>query len=331
MKYLFIPVIAILLISCNESSQIDTYQNRRNNIVNITKLIHKIDLGDIYVSDFAVPYDAGNNIVVCDLKSYDKPINVFDGDSYKHIVSFGEIGQGPKEITRLSNVTWFEKEKEMLVQDVGKMLLYAYNLDSVMVNSSYSPIEKYILNPAECPSEYFMMNDSVSYCRTMITTGVNAHNQSTGIWNMKTGDIDLLEYNHPDIHAKRFYLAVSFDDGIYAECNYKYDMISIFDIKGNLKKNIFGPQWGKTHLQCHSGATFTKDYLVTVYNGQEYEDCLPSRKCLVFSKSGDYIATLDIDYNILNMCYDTHNDRLVFTFNDDIQLGYLDLKEIKLK
>ncbi|MBP5365631.1 MAG: hypothetical protein J6Y82_06885 [Bacteroidales bacterium] len=108
-------------------------------------------------------------------------------------------------------------------------------------------------------------------------------------------------------------------------------MISLFDLKGNHKMNIYGPQWGRTHLDCFGKPTFTKDYLIALYNGEIYEQYLPTHKCLVFSKSGDYLATLELEYKTNTLCYDAENDRLIFTFDDVIQFGYLNLSDLNFE
>lgn len=51
-------------------------------------------------------------------------------------------------------------------------------------------------------------------------------------------------------------------------------------------------------------------------------------KLLVFDLEGDHLSTLDVGYAILSFCYDAENNRLLFTFDDEIQFGYLDLGNI---
>ena len=50
---------------------------------------------------------------------------------------------------------------------------------------------------------------------------------------------------------------------------------------------------------------------------------------MIFTKMGDYIATLETGYRITCISYDSEADRIVFTFDDEIQFGYLDLESIK--
>lgn len=49
---------------------------------------------------------------------------------------------------------------------------------------------------------------------------------------------------------------------------------------------------------------------------------------MVFDLDGNYLKTLDVGYDILSMCYDDEQNRLIMNFNDDIQIGYLDLDDL---
>lgn len=49
---------------------------------------------------------------------------------------------------------------------------------------------------------------------------------------------------------------------------------------------------------------------------------------LVFDLKGNYLKTIEIGYNILEFCYDEENNRIIMSFDDDIQLGYLELGNI---
>ena len=330
-KKSIIATSLLLIVGCNNSTETEIYQSSRDNIIDVKSYIHEIDLGNVYVGNSSRPSLINDYLVISDFKAFDKPINLFDRKTYKYMTSFGEVGQGPKEITSLGDVAWNGETHEIYVTDHGKQVILAYELDSVLSNNKdYYPIEKYHLNNTRFPSDYYYINDSVSYCRTIEPIGNNDFAPSTGVWNMKTGSIKTMKYNHPSCEKKRFMLAVSYADNIYAECNVLYDLISFFDLNGNLIKNIYGPEWGDNNLHFFGVSTFTKDYLITAYNGDVYEKHTPNHYCMVFSKEGEYTATLDLGYNTGFFCYDEQNDRLIFSFDDVIQFGYLNLEEIKL-
>ena len=42
---------------------------------------------------------------------------------------------------------------------------------------------------------------------------------------------------------------------------------------------------------------------------------------------GNYLKTLETGYKIARFCYDRDNNRILLSMDDDIQFGYLDMKE----
>ena len=331
LKALFLLALLVPISGCNRNTETEIYQSSRDNMLDVKHLIHEIDLGDVMVGQFAGTIIGGDYMFVFDYHAMDDAINIFDRNTYKHLVSFGETGQGPKEITRIGEPLFNRETHELYVPDFGKYVILAYNTDSVLVDKKYPPYVKFKFKSDIFGSEYYFVNDTLSYCRAIRPIGTNDFAAMVGKYNMKTGEMKTLEYLHPDVRKKRIMLAVSFADGIYAECNYFDDLISIFDLEGNLKKNIYGPHWGtndNTYTFVHP--VFTNNYLASAYNGEDYDEHKPTKMCMIFTKSGDYVATLNIGYNIISMCYDDRNDRLIFNFNDEIQFGYLDIRDLNL-
>lgn len=54
-------------------------------------------------------------------------------------------------------------------------------------------------------------------------------------WNMATGEIVLMKYEHPDIKKKRMSFAISVEHGLYVECYSYHDLMSICTLDGELK------------------------------------------------------------------------------------------------
>lgn len=331
MKNLFFLVLILCLLGCKEGSNKEIYQSRRDNIVNVKSLIKEIDLDDVLIGSISEPYSMGDFLVIGDYKSVDKMIHLFDGNKYKYLASVGDFGQGPKEITNLGNVVWNEKMNEIYVTDHGKLQVFGFSLDSIMNKEDYKPFVKIKLNASSFPNDYVYINDTLSYGTFINPTSSSTFIQSTGTWNMNTGEIKLLEYNHPDIEKKRISLAVSMENQLYAECNSRCDLISIFDLRGNLIRNIYGPKWGEGSKGSYfTRCLFARDYLIALYDGNEYAKHSQPTQCQIFTKEGDYVKTLETDSQILRFCYDKINNRLIFCFNDEIQYGYLDLNELLL-
>jgi hypothetical protein len=117
-------------------------------------------------------------------------------------------------------------------------------------------------------------------------------------------------------------------------CYSDHDLITVCDLDGNLKYNVYGPKWNseKTRKSYLNGALFCGDKLFTTYNGEisfihgerGLETSKPT-KFLVFNTDGDYLQTLETGYRIGAFCYDRENNRLIMSLYDEIQFAYLDL------
>ncbi|MBP5366783.1 MAG: hypothetical protein J6Y82_12835 [Bacteroidales bacterium] len=324
--------IAAILGSCNKpADSIDVHQSSRDNVIDVRSLIHGIDLGDGMFNRSSFPVMAGKYLVIGDYLNDENAFCLFDGDNYKYIKSFGRVGQGPNEIVSLASFAWNKYSQEFCLIDEEGPNVYACNLDSIVSNPDYTITEKYKTFRGRMPSEFFFVDDTTAYCVAYLLLDEYTADRATGIWHTLTGEIDCMQYVRPDVPKRHFVIAVSPADDLYAECHFLCDFISIFDMKGNLIRNIFGPDWGTDDLDCFCSAIYTKDYLVTAYNGVNYKERKPVQRCVIFSKTGDYVATLNLGYATDGMCYDEKYNRLIFTFNDEIQLGYLNLDDLDLK
>ena len=328
--YAAIAMLSFLSVSCSKNTETELYQSSRDNIINAKALIHRIDLGDVFVGQYSYSSVYDDFIVLTDSRSYDKLINVFDKNTFEHIISFGDYGEGPAELINIGEPIWNAEAREFYVPDYSKYVYLAYNFDSLLSNANYKPYEKFKIKTDKISTNLNFLSDTFSIGMCIRPIGTNDFAPLTSIVDLKTGEMKTFNYIHPDIHKKRFDLAVSYDDNLIAECAANYDLISLLDMKGNLIKNIYGPQWGTTPLCCFGTSIFTKKYLVALYNGDIWEEHTPDRKCIIFTKQGDYIATLNLEYATNSVCYDADNDRLIFSFNDEIQFGYLNIGELNL-
>lgn len=330
MKFLYL-ISSLLLVGCHISTDKEVYQSSRDNILNVKNLIKEIDLGDIYLNVWARTVSTDSFLIIGDRESLEHPINIFDKKTFKHIASFGAVGQGPNEITEMSDINFDAKSRNLYVNDLGKRCVLSFQIDSVIKDANYAPIEKYKLSSEHLPFDNHFLNDSLSYSVFMLPDEKDGYNYNdmTGIINYSSGETNIKYYNREEFHRKQYFLAVSFTDSLYAECNSLFDIISIFDLNGNLLRTIYGPQWGTDYLACFNRSIYTKDYLFCHYDGNLYEEFVKSSKCMIFTKMGDYIATLETGYRITCISYDSAADRIVFTFDDEIQFGYLDLESIK--
>ncbi len=122
---------------------------------------------------------------------------------------------------------------------------------------------------------------------------------------------------------------------MFVECYHNHDLMTILDLEGNLRCNVYGSNWKNgdiVQIYNFGDVFFRGNQIIASYSGEEMraEDRSPT-KLLIFSTNGDYIKTLDIGHRIIDLCYDEQNDRIIFVFNDMIQFGYLQLSDEMLE
>lgn len=333
-KYIPFLLSALACLSCMQQPETEKHQKNRDNIINVHDRVIEIEIEDVLIDEFATLYLISDYLIICDYKSYDKMVHLFDKKSFKYITSTAYRGQGPGEIANIGHTSVNEAERLFYVTDHGKQRIFSYNLDSVLEHPDYMPEVKLKMNERLFPHTYQYINDTLSYGIFIEPIGNSDFRPAVGQWNMQTGDISLMKYTHPEIEKKRITFAVSTDNGIYVECYCHHDLMSICTLDGNLKYNIYGEKWDnrKSNKYMYYGeVAFCKDRIVALYapgidnfaNGGAFPT-----QFIVYDLNGNYIKTIETGYRVARFCYDKDNHRIFMSMDDDIQFGYLDLTGI---
>lgn len=326
--------VCFLLISvcwsCTQNSETEKYQRKRDNVVNVRSEIKEIVIEEVLIGRTVQMQIIDNYLIIGDYRSPDKLIHLFDKNDFHYITSTAYQGQGPGEIANMGHIAIDDAHCTFYISDHGKQKIFSYDLDSVLNNPYYEPAVKTDINVELFPSEYRYFNDTLCIGRIIQPIGYNNFKPMVGKWNMLTGEIKLMNYEHPDIQKKRMTSDVSFEHGIYAECYSNYDLMTICDLDGDLKYNIYGPMWDNEPSRIRYYATFPVfcgDKIIVGYSGKDNraEESYPT-KLIVFDLDGNYLRTLETGYKISAFCYDPENTRLFLCMNDDIQFGYLEVE-----
>lgn len=323
----------LLLTACGTNeTQLEKVQNERDEVVNVQSMVKEIDTGDVLIASVARLFSSDKYLLIADFKGYDKLIHLFDNENYRHVCSVGELGQGPYEITNMGTIAVDDARNKFYVSDHGKMKIFSYDIDSLLFSpESYRHQVKAEIKNSMFPSSYCFVNDTLSYARVITPTSVSTYEQAVAKWNMQTGEMKMMSYTHPEINNKRSIFDVSVENNFYVEAYLRHDLLSICDLNGNLKCNIYGPDWnggGKSDLSCFGDVMVTRENIIATYSGGDYNDAYSPTKILIFDLTGDYIKTLNVGYKISDCCYDETNNRIVMAFDDEIQFGYLDLNTL---
>ena len=337
MRHIFIPLIlTCLFYSCSPTQNgQEIHQNRRSNIINIHNKIEEIAIEDVLISRYSQPFILNECILIADYTSIDKVVHIFHKNNFKYLCSIGSLGMGPNEITSFNKLVINSKDREFYISDSGKQKLFAYQLDSVLLKpEQYRQIEKVNFKNEKFPQKIIYINDTLSYASVIKPTGNSGFNQSVEKWNIKTGDFYPLNYTHPLIEKVRNNFDVSVKDSICVECYDHHDLISILDLDGNLKYNIYGPKWQheKTNkVRFYSSISIAKGriFVTTSFGRNNFDEktYLPTA-FLIFDLKGNYLKTIETDYNIIEFCVDEENNRIILSLDDNIQYGYFSLEDI---
>ncbi len=333
LKYsIFLFIFALAVHNCKKHSETEKYNNSRQNIVNIHNLLEEIQFDDIYFSNFAKIYPIDNYLIISDYKSLTNHIYLFDKINFKLFAETAPHGQGPNEIANLGHIAVNEQETVFYVTDHGKQKIFAYNLDSVIMNPSYKPTVRSNIKEHQFPNEYTFINDSICFGTIMEPTGNSGFDIITAKWNINSGEIFPMEYKHPAIKRKRISYAFSKEQEIYVEFYNYHDLFTICDLDGHLKYNIYGKKWDNrmsNETRYFGNVATCNDVIIASYSGKSRlsGNSLPS-EFLVFDINGDYIKTLEIGYNIVGFCYDRLTNRVILHLDDAMQFAYIDLTKL---
>lgn len=326
---LVVILLGVIFFSCTRNSSTEKYQTDRDNVENVHERMKEFETDSILIGNSARIYIMGNYLLITDHRGYDKQIHVFDKNNFRHLASTAPMGQGPTEITILGTVATDEKRGKFYVSDHGKNKIFSYDMDSVLANPDYTPHVKLTMDNTNFPSEYEYINDTLCIGRTILPKGTNDYIPSVSRWNMQTGKIVSISYNHPDIKKKRITCASSQQYGLVAELYSNHDLLTISDFNGKLKCNVYGPEWGGSTRNHYYGDGFfdKNNHLIVSYSGGDNNtDAYYPTRLLVFGLDGEYIKTLDVGYKINSMRYDNKTNRIYMNLNDKIQFAYLDLE-----
>ena len=332
-KLLYLLFI-VLCWSCTHNSKTEKYQNKRDSVVHVRKKVTEIVIPENEVLLGILPnlYIIDNYLIISDSRSDGKLIHVFNKHTFNYVISLAERGQGPGEIANIGHIASDEVHRKFYVSDHGKQAIFSYDLDSVLTNPLYMPEVKIKMDKGLFPDRYQYINDTLSYCRIIEPIGNASFQDGVGLLNMNTGEIKRIKNKHSNLEKNRITIAVSIENGIYVEASYSYDLLTICNLDGDLKYNIYGPNWNSIRdMKSHYGkVVFIKNKICASCAQGDFQtnEYIPT-KFLVFDINGNYIQTIETGYWITDYCYDEGNNRIIMCLNDaEIQFAYLDLNGI---
>lgn len=310
-------------------------QKNRNNIVNVSDKIVDIKV-DILIGNSALYILDDILIVLEKFPKGERGIHLFNKNTFKYLTSTGKIGKGPGEIVSPGPISLDSKNRVFWVPDAGKKQIFKFPLDSVLLNPNFMPIIQKKMDYTFLTST--ILNDSIVFGETAQPTSNGSFEMKLSKLNLETNEFENFGYRHPKALEKKTYasfaLAVKLNS--YIECHSRCDLMTICDLNGNLKYNIYGPGWVDSDQDKNSyffevhqvGNNIVASYIGSaglVVQGNNIKGAAPS-KFIVFDKAGNYLKTIETGFEFEQFCIDEENKRIIAYFDNRVEaLGYFNI------
>lgn len=339
MKKILLGILLLSIFSCQNINDIATEKENENfdKKLNVNKSI--IDIKTDILTKPSLLYLINDYLIVFDVYSVDRGIHIYNKNTFKYLTSTGKIGKGPGEINSYGYITIDKTDKAFWLADFAKLLLWKFPIDSVLKNDQFLPTTNIPLDQEFVLAGGEFINDSI-----ILSMALCERSRQMAKFDIKNNVIQKYGYVHPEVNSKRIkcHLAISKKHNMYAKGNKNYDLMTICDLDGTLKYNIYGPKWSKKIDKENSffgRLLFYENHIFVSYLGtkkgyiNEYgrSKINSPSSILIFDINGNYIKRIDTDNQFRSFCIDKENERVIVYFEDrDNPLGYFDLNLNKL-
>jgi hypothetical protein len=325
------------LISCNQNSDTEIVQDNRNRVVNVSDKI--IDIKSDVIFGNGLLYILDDILIIHEVSpKNEKGIHLFNKNTFQYLASTGYNGRGPGEILIPGCIGVDKSNRLLWVLDHGNSVIWKFPIDSILKNDKFHPSEKVDLNGELFIDRLEVLNDSIILGKAVQMTSKASFIKVMAKFNIKDNKITLFGYENPKTEGRysSSEFAISRENNFYVNCYYYCDLMTICDLKGNLKYNIYGPdvsfdnEFKKTYF---FGVKTCNEKIIASYIGDRATIELANRsvgntpsKFLVFDKNGKYERTLDTGSKFTYFCVDEENNRIIAYFNERNEpLGYFSM------
>ena len=328
-RIVYFVLFVFFASSCFRNSDVEKSQNHSTNIIDVKESVKEIIIDTPLIGGWARPFIVNDYLLISDSQSEEKLISIFDKNNFSYLMGVGDAGEGPNEITNMGVIVPDEVHHRFFVPDYGKLKVLSYSVDSILKNPFYRPEVKGDMKELQFPDRFVYVNDTFCIARSIMVGESKYFQQSLVRCNMLTGEMKLLVEGHPKIERKRSQFAVSLEHNLIVDCYAHHDLMTIYDLDGNLKYNIYGPDWDdktSNDVVYYDAVVICKDKIVAAYaGGRNWSDEGFPNCFQVYDFDGNYIKTLNIGRKICNFCYDQELNRLIMVLDNEIQFAYLNL------
>ena len=320
-----------------DKSNTEIIQKERGRIVDVSDKIVDVKTDIIFGS--SILYIIDSFLVVSEMfPKEDMGIHLFNKNTFKYIASTGIIGRGPGEITNLGKIGIDEKSKILWVADFGKKVMHKFPLDSILANNNFKPTSYLDMDNELLLVDFGFLNDSIILGRAMHPLSHSTFDMTNTKLNVNTNEIERFGYENAECSGKKKIasFSLSVENNFYVNCYDECVLMTICDLNGNLKHNIYGPGWNdkdQDRKAYYFGSDIFNGKIVAAYigdlefvfKGNITRGAAPST-LIIFEKDGRYLKTINTGYEFERFCIDEENKRIIAYFIDrEEPLGYFNI------
>ncbi|MDE6188551.1 MAG: TolB-like 6-bladed beta-propeller domain-containing protein [Duncaniella sp.] len=314
--------IAAAMYSCN-------VHDKTSQPIDIHALVTEFTTGETLIGKHSTILTSDSSIFILDHQSVAETIHMFDAITGKHLKSFGKFGQGPTELTRPGQIAYSPERREIYVFDYGQNHIMAFNVDSAVTISDYTPREKLKFDTGQTfPDRYIHVNDTLGYARSIKAAKQRGFTQSLCRYNLSDGQLEEFGNSEAKHYANRSLFAVSPQKRLVAEACSTQDLLIVYDFDGNIVARYEGSEYTddiNRSTTYFTDVEFVDDFILCAYSGDTTGKNYYGSLIKVFDSSGIPVKTFDSGRKIMDFSYNPADRSLLLTFDDEMQFGKLPL------
>ena len=241
-------VLYVFLVICftgcsGDSSNTEKFQKRRNSNINVQNDI--VDIKTEVLFGKSLLYVIDDYLVLLEVASKTpRCIHMFEKSTFRHVASSGLLGRGPGEITEPGNIGVDRQNRILWVPDFGQKVIWKFPLDSILESEDFMPTESLKLGDDLFIDRFEILNDSIFIGKAVQYLNSNSYTTIMSKLNIRNNVIQEFGYANPQLEDDKSssQFALSIANNIYVNSYFKYDLLTICDLEGNLLYNVYGPE-----------------------------------------------------------------------------------------
>jgi len=248
----------------------------------------------------------------------------------EYIGSFGKYGDGPGEMANLG-ACYLAPDGILYATNNNHMKQQGVEIDKALQDSTYKAFDKVRLDTSEGLLLFLTptyVNDTTVIC-TLYKSARDGFETHVGRFNPMTGTACVLDTLGGKDVGKSL-VATDVARNIVFAASSTHDRIRIFDLDGNLKKTVYGPDFKEKQengVIYFGQPVIAGDRIYVSYKGTEISDVGFGSDIIVMDLNGKYIKTLHNESPVSGMAYHEGTGRLYLCTYGDPQFGYIQLDD----